>query len=196
MNTILRHELQPEPTTSLGSIEHPKKRAFLSAFAQTGCVSRAADLAGCSRNSHYNWLKTDAEYAVAFEDAEMMVGDLLESEAMRRATEGIEEQVIHRGQPCFRYVDEQGNDVDRDAPNAKKVPLTVRRYSDTLLIFLMKGRIPKRYGDWRRIEHSGPGGAPIQTTNESETLDFSVLTDGERLRLADYMERIQRAKLK
>jgi len=37
----------------------------------------------------------------------------------------------------------------------------VRRYSDTLLIFLLKARRPGKYGDKVTAEHTGPGGGPV-----------------------------------
>ena len=58
----------------------------------------------------------------------------------RRAVEGVEE-------PVGWYKGEAGG--------------VVRKYSDTLLIFLLKGRKPEMYRE--RYEHSGPGGRPVFT---------------------------------
>jgi hypothetical protein len=41
------------------------------------------------------------------------------------------------------------------------IPAAVREYSDTLLIFLLKGRNPGVFGDRLKQEHSGPGEKPI-----------------------------------
>jgi len=57
--------------------------------------------------------------------------EALEDEAVRRGHEGWGEPVFYQGQ-CVA---------------------TVRKYSDTLLIFLLKGRKPQRYRE--RVEHSG-----------------------------------------
>jgi hypothetical protein len=40
----------------------------------------------------------------------------------------------------------------------------VREYSDTLLIFLLKGARPQKYRDNVRQEVSGPNGAPLIPT--------------------------------
>jgi hypothetical protein len=101
-----------EPDDSVGTddglcprMSHPKKRAFLAAYAQVGSVSGAARAAGVSRRSHSRWLE-DADYASAFETAKDEAADTLEDEARRRAFEG----------------------------------------SDVLLIFLLKGALPQKYG--------------------------------------------------
>ena len=38
---------------------------------------------------------------------------------------------------------------------------TVREYSDTLLIFLLKGIMPNKYRDRVQTEHVGFGGSPL-----------------------------------
>jgi hypothetical protein len=69
--------------------------------------------------------------------AKEMAADRLEEEAWRRAVDGVEEPVgFYRGEPGAY----------------------VRRYSDTLLIFLLKGLRPEKYRE--RYEHSG-GDKPI-----------------------------------
>ena len=105
-------------------IQQAKKKGFLKAFAELGVVTRAAIAASINRSTHYGWLKGDEEYAEAFEHAKEDAADSLEAEAWRRAVEGVEEPV-----GWFRGV-----------PGG-----TVRRYSDTLLIFLLKGARPQKY---------------------------------------------------
>ncbi len=61
-------------------------------------------------------------------------------EAVRRAVEGTEKPVYQQG----RLVGH------------------VQEYSDTLLIFLLKGRRPEKYGEKLRQEISGPGGDAVQ----------------------------------
>lgn len=122
-------------------IQHGKKRAFLAAFAETGNITRAAEAAEIDRTSHYVWLKDDAEYAAAFEDAREASVDALEAEARRRAVEGVAE-------PVGWYQGKPGG--------------VVKRYSDTLLIFLLKGAKPEVYKD--RHEHTGEGGGALTFT--------------------------------
>lgn len=114
--------------------------AFLDAFAELGTVTHAAAAAGIDRQTHYNWLESDPEgYGKRFEEAKARAIDKLEREATRRAVEGVDEPVFWQGMQVS----------------------TVRKYSDTLLIFLLKGAKPEKYRE--RYEHSGPNGGPIQT---------------------------------
>lgn len=117
-----------------------KKRAFLAALATTGNISRAAAAAGVHRMTHYDWLEQDADgsYAAAVAAAEAEAADLLEAEARRRALEGWDEAVYWRG---------------------REVGAT-RKYSDTLLIFLLKGARPEKYRE-------NSGGSSIAINNAS-----------------------------
>ncbi len=105
-------------------IAHPYKRAFLAAFRETGNVRLACKAANVGRSSHYRWFEKDPEYRTAFDQAKEDATDVLEAEAFRRAVEGVEE-------PTGWYMGEPGG--------------TVRKYSDVLLIFLLKGLRPDRY---------------------------------------------------
>jgi hypothetical protein len=111
-------------------IRHVKKRGFLAAYSQCGNVTRAAEAAGCDRHSHALWLKKDTDYYQAFQEARAMACDRIEQEIYRRGVEGWDEPVWYEG---------------------RQVGM-LRRYSDTLLIFLAKGNMPEKYKD--RAEHS------------------------------------------
>lgn len=113
-------------------IKHPKQRAFLSVYAETSNIVKAARSAQINRGTHYHWLDSDPDYARAFDMARRQSGDILESEAMRRAVEGTEEYVLHQGQPV--------RDPDNPGQFLKK-----RRYSDFLLFKMMQAAIPEKY---------------------------------------------------
>lgn len=50
-------------------IRHPKKAAFLAAYAELGTVTHAAVRADIDRKTHNVWIRADPEYAAAFEVA-------------------------------------------------------------------------------------------------------------------------------
>ena len=110
----------------------PKQRAFLGAYAACGNVCLAARLARCARSQHYWWLKQPA-YAEAFKDAHAEACDALESEVRRRAVEGVVRAVYYKGE----------------------VVGYMREYSDTLLMFLMKGAMPEKYRDNVKMKKTG-----------------------------------------
>lgn len=127
-----------------------KVKAFLVAYSECGNVTEAARLANITRQSHYEWLSEVNGYAAAFEVAREMAADRLEAEARRRAVEGVDDPVFYKGRQIT---------VERDG---KYVPVVLKKYSDALLMFLMKGASPDKYRDRATIDQtistSGPGG--------------------------------------
>jgi hypothetical protein len=133
--------------------------AFLAAFREVGNIYRAAQLVKMDRTQHYRWLD-DPEYRARFADASDDAVDSLETEARRRAVEGVDE-------PAGWFQGTAGG--------------VVRKYSDTLLIFLLKGARPEKYRD--RLEHTGKDGAPIEvaqlTTAERAARVAAILAKAE-----------------
>ena len=129
---------------------HLKKRGFLAAFRETGNVRLACEAAEVGRSSHYRWLDEDPEYREGFGLAKEDAADILEAEAKRRAVEGVEE-------PTGWYKGVPGG--------------YVRRYSDVLLIFLLKGLRPEVYRE--RMEVSGA----------LARIDFNAMTDSQLARI-------------
>lgn len=151
-------------TDTVGQLKRDgKQEAFLKAFAGNGNVRLSCEIAKVGRATHYEWLKADVEYAARFKSAQEDAAEALEEEARRRAVEGVLE-------PAGWYQGSPGGNV--------------RRYSDTLLIFLLKGAKPEKYRE--RTELTGKDGGPIETS------DVSLLTDDERAeRIASLLARAE-----
>ena len=113
----------PKRATDPATQSTPKKARFLKAYATVCQVTLAARMAGIDRGTHYDWLQKDPEYRAKFERAQEVAIQALEDEAVRRAYEGVERPVYQGGE---------------------KVGV-IREYSDTLLIFLLKGLRPAKY---------------------------------------------------
>lgn len=90
----------------------------------------------------------DPEYAAAFAEAEKQAINHLETELYDRLYNGTEEPVIYQGELCYQK-DAKGKLTNK--------PLTIRRKSDTLLIFALKGKKPEVYRDNFKgeITHTG-----------------------------------------
>jgi hypothetical protein len=110
-----------------------KKQAFLEAFAQLGTVTHAAQAVGIARTTHHKWLESDSTYAELFAVAREELTESLETEAIRRARDGVEEPVFYKGEVVGH----------------------VRKMSDTLMIFLLKANRPDKYIERSQVEHSG-----------------------------------------
>ena len=83
--------------------------------------------------------------------------DTLEAEARRRAIEGVEEPVFHKGEQVG----------------------TLRKYSDVLLIFLLKGARPERYRDNYQRAGTGPPDGTPRLTRVNITLPCPAGREGE-----------------
>lgn len=161
---------------------------FLEALKRTGIVSRACDAVGVLTGTVYSLRKRDADFAAAWDDALEVAVDRLESEAWRRAHDGVEEPIVYQGQltPLWER-DELGhviedtvirvvtNDKGEREERAHQVPrqqldeqgrpkfLTVRKHSDPLLMFLLKG-LRKKFAT-ERTEVTGADGGPVQMSD-------------------------------
>jgi len=112
------------------------QRAFLVAYGETGNITEACKIAGISNGATHLWRKFDATFIAAFAIAKEAAADRLEQEAWRRAVNGTDKPVFYKGTKC-------GN---------------IRDYSDTLLIFLLKGIRPDKYREtWQGgVGYAGP----------------------------------------
>jgi hypothetical protein len=131
------------------------REPFLLALAESGNVSVACSEALIDRVTAYTRRKTDAEFAKRWKGALDQAADLLEMEARRRAEKGVDEPVIYQGVLAGQYINEAGEFCKQTDPDSKFIPLTIKRYSDTLLIFLLKGARPKKFRDNVSLKHSG-----------------------------------------
>jgi hypothetical protein len=104
-----------------------KKRLFLKALSETGNVSEAARKARIARSHAYQIRRQDSAFAEAWDDALDSAVDLLEAEARNRAVDGIEQPRFHQGKICG----------------------TVRKYSDSLLMFLLRAHRPETFREGR-----------------------------------------------
>lgn len=140
------------------------RESFLKALALTGVVQSAADAANIGRKTAYRERDKDPEFAKQWDDALESALDTLEKEAWRRAVEGVEEP--------------------------SKFGL-IRKYSDTLLIFLLKANRPAKYRDTYK--------APVPQPPEDLDLnaDVSIMTPAERevyqIRLDQYLAKVRAA---
>lgn len=144
------------------------KARFLAAYVIAGTVRAATAAAHISRETHFSWLREsgpeyDPQYAAAFAHTKTEAGERLKEEAIRRAHDGVEEPVIFKGKLCGRWLDADGQPTFEGMPDATFVPLTIRKKSDVLLIFLLKAAFPEEFRE--RYEHTGAGGKDLIPTD-------------------------------
>lgn len=110
-----------------------KLTAFTAVLAETCNVGKACAAIGISRYTAYEWRKKLPDFAEAWDEAMKAGVTALEDEAHRRAFEGTDEPVF-----------QQGMEIG-----------AVRKYSDTLAIFLLKAHNPEKYRENSKVELAG-----------------------------------------
>lgn len=146
-----------------------KLTAFCAALAETCNVGKACAAVGIARQTAYEWREEDPVFAAQWDRALKVGVSALEDEAGRRAFEGMNEPLTHQGQ--FTYLYETRKDADGEDivdplsntpmmfpvldANGKHQVATIKKYSDTLAIFLLKAHNPDKYRDNSKIELSG-----------------------------------------
>ncbi|MGH2517370.1 MAG: hypothetical protein ACRDHP_17110 [Ktedonobacterales bacterium] len=119
-----------------------KRRAqavFLATFATSANLRAAAVAAGIDRNTVYYWQEHDEAFSFRYKQAEADANDVVRAAIFQRAVVGVDKPLHYQGR---LIKDEQGQ------------RMTVKEYSDTLLIFLAKSRMPE-FREKQQIEHSG-----------------------------------------
>lgn len=115
------------------SMPEERKQRFLEALRKAPHITAAARAAGWHRSWAYRERAADPEFAAAWDDALEEAIDLCEEEAHRRAFKGTVRPVFQGGVRVG----------------------SVREYSDTLAIFMLKAHRPERYRENVRMEHAG-----------------------------------------
>lgn len=127
------YDFRPEPGATnrrRKSVQATKKSEFLRQYAQSGIMSTCCDAVGIDQSTVYRWRDADPVFATLLVWASEHAIDLLEDEARRRAVKGVPKGVYHQGE----------------------LVATEQQYSDTLLIFLLKGARPSKYRENIRVE--------------------------------------------
>lgn len=112
----------------------PEKEAeFLENLGETANVTASCKATGIARSTAYEWRDDSESFRKAWDTAVERGTDALEDEATRRAKDGVTKPVHYKGE----RVDE------------------VQEYSDTLLMFLLKGRRPDKFRERHDVAVSG-----------------------------------------
>jgi hypothetical protein len=144
--TKRRAETLDPPNTPQQARTLLAKGRFLADFALCGNVLRSAAAARINRRTVYTWLGEDTKFKALYDEALQDALDRLEEEARRRAIDGWMEPVVSGG----------------------NLVTHVRKYSDTLLVVLLKGKRPDTFRE--RHEITGKNGTPLLTPEAAAKL--------------------------
>ncbi len=130
-----------------------RQEAFLTSFAEHGIVTKACITAEIDRSTIYLWKEHDESFLLRYNRALEEAKDNIKEEVYRRGKEGWEEDVYQLG----------------------KYAGTIRKYSDTLLIFHAKMLMPE-YREKQQVD----------VNTHSVQQDVHALHDAVAQALADY----------
>lgn len=126
-----------------------EKAKFIKTLISTGGnVSRACKAVTIARSTAYDHKKTDTAFSGLWDDAVEEGLDALEQEARRRAFKGTRKPIYYMG---------------------KKIDY-IREYSDTLLIFLLKGGRPEKFRERMDINQNISGSLDVNIEAEIDTV--------------------------
>lgn len=105
------------------------KQMFLTSLSMRGLITEAV---ASQRWYSVRWFQAqrqqDPDFDLAWHNAMECATDRLKAEAWRRGKEGVDEPVIFKGELCYAA----------DSKTGELKPLTIKKYSDTLLLALLK----------------------------------------------------------
>ena len=124
------------------------KEAFLDMLGQLPNITAVCRLMGITTSTVHRERHKDAAFDLGIKAAVEEGYDVLEEEARRRAAEGVLEPVYYKGE----------------------VVGEIRKYSDQLLTFLLRGYRPKRFN---------PGAKLSCGDGQKVTMTFNIKEEGE-----------------
>ena len=125
------------------------KPEFIELLRRTANVTLAARYAGRSRNQVYHVRRHSEDFAAQWREALEEGSDLLEAEARRRAVTGIDKPVFFKGE----------------------VVGSITKYSDSLLMFLLKAHRPQKFRDSGKVKHTGATDVGVDKDIEKSILE-------------------------
>ena len=128
-----RDSMKNPGNSTVNLVTPEKKREFIEHFRETGNVTKSARALEMTRQTVYSWINEDEQFKEEFENAQEEALDLMEAECKRRAEDGCLKPVFYQGMKCGEILE----------------------YSDTLMMFFLKGNRPEKYKDRGEIEHKG-----------------------------------------
>ena len=115
---------------------------FLDHLRLSANISASASAVSISSSAAYSLRERDADFRASWDEALEDAYDMLEAEARRRAFEGVDEPVFYQGMECG----------------------VIRKYSDSLAQFLLKGYRRRKFGDKTEITGADGGALVIDDT--------------------------------
>ena len=146
------------------SITKRRRQLFLDKLETSGSVTQSAVAGEISRRAWYDLRDRDPAFYSLWEDADATFMDRVETEAIRRAVFGVNED------KPYTHIAENGRKVTEFH--------TVNHRSDRLIELCLKARHPS-YRPVKAIELTTPDGSMAPVASAGIVVDYSALSDEE-----------------
>ena len=140
-----------------------KKAAFLASYRYLGNITLACEAADMPRSLYYVWTEKDEHFSLNVEQCKIEAIERLEAVAHKRAVEGVDKRtgVYYLGKMVGEQLETQ--------------------YSDTCLIFLLKGLAPEKYRERASFDvHGSVTVGDSLSTDELAGIRQALLSAGSR----------------
>jgi hypothetical protein len=139
-----------------------RKRKFVRVLRQTASITKSCEATFVTRNTAYDHKEKDTAFSDAWDGSYEAAVDDLESEARRRGLEGYSEPVFGNLGPGL---------------GSGKIGV-IKRYSDGLLMFLLKGARPEKFRENSGVSLGISGGV----------VEFNIILHGAPQKPAEELE--------
>lgn len=149
-----------------------RRAKFLARLAECGQITRAAFDVGWHPVSAHRWKEKNEQFADEWRAALEIYADGIEAEAYRRGVQGVDKPLSHQGQLSYVFQRDANGVLIKDADGhyitemddrGRPKVVTVKEYSDSILLAMLKAKRAREYGDKSKLELSGPDGGPVKT---------------------------------
>lgn len=126
-----RLRLKRKKAYDKGRFDTEMREQYLALIREGVTNKDAAAACGCGTKYFQRRRKEDPEFEAAYQEARADGDDVIRAEIHRRGVEGVKRAIYHDG----------------------KVVGYKQEYSDQLLMFLAKARMPQEFGDRQTVDH-------------------------------------------
>lgn len=166
---------QPGDAQLFAHIENRNKRNFLIVYSWIGQIGKACAACGITRCTPWSWKQTDAEFAMAMNEAEKLLASRIAEKAVKQIFKGL------NGGGRLKFNKDGDAMID---PRTGELYVEYDR-PDSLIMFLLKKFDPGKFGDSvggptspQTIRVIWDDEAPKQPSDDDDANDDTELSSG------------------
>lgn len=151
-----------------------RKTRFLEKFRELGFAVRACEAVEIGTSTLHDLKKRDPDFLREYNEIKESWNERIEVEMYRRAIHGVPRPVVQGGKVVM---------VNQTNANGSvtEVPLVLQEYSDRLLEFMARGRMPEKYGNKVKLDATlNSGVMVVEDVIELDAFEVQMASEEER----------------